>query len=150
MNNYVKQPEFWERLKMFISGIQVGDLQELADKEMILNIATEQFDELTLLRNEPILTKEKKMSQIFEKVCRVYDQDPKYILANNKNRHRDFVELRQVSMYCFKRKLKYSLLVYGDFFQKDHATVLHSVKQVNNLLQTDQEFRERTAEIFEL
>jgi chromosomal replication initiation ATPase DnaA len=117
---------------------------------MILNIADEQFEEATRRRNEPILTKEEKMLDLFEKVCKKYEQDPKYILANNKNRHRDFVELRQVSMFLFKRKLKYSLFTYGDFFEKDHATVIHSIKQVTNLLQTDPEFQERTSEIFEV
>lgn len=148
MNNYVKQPEFWERLKMFISNTEVNNSRH-EEREMLLNIANEQFQELTLLRNQPILTKEDKMNEIFEKVCRVYEQDPKYILANNNSRHRDFVTVRQVSLYYFKKRLKYSLFVYGNFFKKDHATVLHSIKTVKNLMETDEEYKERTAEIFE-
>lgn len=86
---------------------------------------------------------------IFKKVCDVYELEPKYVLARNKTRLRDIVEIRQISLTLFKHKVASgSLKEKGAYFKKDHATVLHSIKTVKNLRETDRVFREKTAELF--
>lgn len=62
------------------------------------------------------------------------------------DRHGDFVIARHISMYYIKDKCKLSLAKTGEFFEgkngcKDHATVLHAIKSVNDQVETDRYFR---------
>ncbi len=68
-----------------------------------------------------------------------------YFLMQTSSRKREFVEARQIAMsLLFKYfKHKMSLSEIGRKFNRDHATVIHSIKCVNNLIELDKEFRER-------
>ena len=66
----------------------------------------------------------------------------------NKNRKRKYVQPRQVHMYVRHLFFKQKSRVAGSVYQKDHATVLHAVKHINNLLETEREFRELTLPIW--
>ena len=58
---------------------------------------------------------------------------------------REIVEPRQVIMYAMKELTNYSLAKIGSHFKgrngkiKDHATVLHALKSINNLIDTNKE-----------
>ena len=57
-------------------------------------------------------------------------------------RKRNVVQARQLSMHFAKKYTKASLNVIGEQCGgKDHATVIHSLKTVANLLDTDKQFR---------
>jgi len=59
-----------------------------------------------------------------------------------KTRKREVVQARQIAMYFSKSLTKYSLASIGaQIGSKDHATVLHACKTVNNLKDTDKNFR---------
>lgn len=66
-----------------------------------------------------------------------------------KSRKRTLVEHRQISMKFIKENSKLSLSEVGKIFtpedskQFDHATVLHAIKTVNNLIDTDKEFKSK-------
>jgi chromosomal replication initiator protein len=61
---------------------------------------------------------------------------------NSKTRKRNIVQARQLSMYFAKQHTKASLTSIGlQCGNKDHATVLHACKTVQNLIDTDKEFR---------
>jgi len=61
---------------------------------------------------------------------------------NSKTRKRNIVQARQLSMYFAKHHTKASLTSIGlQCGNKDHATVLHACKTVQNLIDTDKEFR---------
>jgi len=64
--------------------------------------------------------------------------------AENKTRKREIVKARQIAMFFAKLKSKKSLNYIGKSIGgKDHATVLHAIKVVNNLIETkDPEFYE--------
>jgi len=71
--------------------------------------------------------------------------------ATQKNRKREFCLPRQIAMTISKRKTKKSLSdIAFKFGEYDHCTVLHSVKTVNNLLETDKKFRSQFEEIEKL
>ncbi|MBP8994285.1 MAG: hypothetical protein KBG30_10835 [Bacteroidales bacterium] len=61
--------------------------------------------------------------------------------GENKKRKREHVICRQVSMKILNEDLKYSTTQAGLPFGKDHATVLHAKKTINNLMETDKKFR---------
>jgi len=60
----------------------------------------------------------------------------------SKTRKRHIVQARQLAMYFAKRMTKASLASIGSQIGKrDHATVLHACKTVDNLTETDKQFR---------
>ncbi|MCX6256473.1 MAG: chromosomal replication initiator protein DnaA [Bacteroidia bacterium] len=66
----------------------------------------------------------------------------------SKTRKREIVQARQIAMYFSKNYTKSSLATIGtQIGVKDHATVLHACRTVNNLLETDRQFRQDVEEI---
>ena len=73
-------------------------------------------------------------------VCDYFDMQVDVL--RSKTRKREIVQARQIAMYFAKTMTKTSLTSIGSQIGgKDHATVLHSCKTVNNLLETDKRFR---------
>lgn len=69
-------------------------------------------------------------------------------LMKSKTRKREVVQARQIAMYFSKQLTKSSLATIGAHCGgKDHATVLHACRTVNNLLDTDKRFRVYIADI---
>ncbi len=63
-------------------------------------------------------------------------------MIHSKTRKREIVQARQLSMYFSKKHTKASLANIGlHCGNKDHATVLHACRTVNNLVETDKQFR---------
>ncbi len=63
-------------------------------------------------------------------------------LMKSKTRKREVVQARQIAMYFSKSLTKSSLATIGAHCGgKDHATVLHACRTVNNLIETDKRFR---------
>lgn len=63
-------------------------------------------------------------------------------LLKSKTRKREVVQARQISMYFAKSMTKSSLATIGAHCGgKDHATVLHACRTVNNLIDTDKRFK---------
>ena len=66
----------------------------------------------------------------------------------SRTRKREIVQARQIAMYFSKTLTKSSLASIGSQIgHKDHATVLHACKTVNNLIDTDKQFRYDIEEI---
>jgi chromosomal replication initiator protein len=64
------------------------------------------------------------------------------------SRKRDVVQVRQISMYFAKKYTDHSLALIGaQCGKKDHATVLHACRTVENLKKTDPEYKFRLDEI---
>jgi len=69
-------------------------------------------------------------------------------VVNSKTRKREIVQARQIAMYFSKKYTKSSLATIGIHCgNKDHATVLHACRTVNNLLDTDKQFRSYVVDI---
>jgi len=69
-------------------------------------------------------------------------------LMKSKTRKREVVQARQIAMYFAKLYTKSSLATIGAHCGgKDHATVLHACKTVNNLMETDKRFRAYVEEL---
>ena len=63
--------------------------------------------------------------------------------AQSKTRKREIVQARQIAMYFSKSLTKTSLASIGaQIGGKNHATVVHACKTVNNLMETDRNFLE--------
>jgi chromosomal replication initiator protein len=67
---------------------------------------------------------------------------------HSKTRKREVVQARQIAMFFSKSLTKSSLASIGSQIgHKDHATVLHACKTVNNLIDTDKQFKYDIEEI---
>lgn len=64
-----------------------------------------------------------------------------------KKRKREILIPRQVAMYLIRELTDLPLEEVGDFFSRDHSTVVNAVKRVNVLLEQDPAFKRRVEEI---
>ena len=79
-------------------------------------------------------------------VCKYYNISEDKL--NDKTRKREIVQARQMAMFFSKNLTRSSLVKIGaQIGGKDHATVLHACKTVNNLVDTDKRFRMQIEEI---
>ena len=84
--------------------------------------------------------KEVSIDYIQKVVCDYFDMAIDTL--KSKTRKREVVQARQIAMYFSKQMTKSSLATIGMHCGgKDHATVLHACKTVNNLMDTDKRFR---------
>ena len=78
------------------------------------------------------------IEDIQKKVAEHYGMQTKELLSQR--RTRDFVRPRQIAMYLAKTLTTNSLPEIGKRFAgRDHATVIHAVKKINQLMVTDNE-----------
>jgi chromosomal replication initiator protein len=69
-------------------------------------------------------------------------------LLKSKTRKREVVQARQIAMYFAKNLTKSSLSAIGIHCGgKDHATVLHACRTVNNLMETDKKYKASVTEL---
>lgn len=64
-----------------------------------------------------------------------------------KCRLREFVEARQVAQYIIREKMNNTLRTTGLVFGKKHCTIIHSIKNVEALIQFDKNFKRKVENI---
>ena len=90
--------------------------------------------------------KEVSIEMIQKVVSKYFDIDMQTLQSKTRKRH--VVQARQIAMYYAKRMTKASLASIGaQIGKRDHATVLHACKTVDNLSETDRVFRKYVEEI---
>ncbi len=90
--------------------------------------------------------KEITIEHIIEIVCAHQNIDRERL--NSTERTREVAQARQIAMYLAKQHTKAPLTAIGSAIGgRNHATVLHSCKAVQNLLETDKQFRHQIEEI---
>ncbi len=104
-------------------------------KEFTLDLARQIVDKF--VKNTKI---EVSIEQIQKVVSKYFDMDVETLQSKTRKRH--IVQARQLAMYFAKRLTKTSLASIGNQIgQRDHATVLHACKTVDNLMETDRKFK---------
>jgi len=107
----------------------------LNKKAVTLELAKQMIDKF--VKNT---AREVSIDYIQKVVCDYFDLPIE--LLKNKTRKREVVQARQIAMYFAKKMTKNSLASIGAHCGgKDHATVLHACRTVNNLQETDKQFR---------
>lgn len=126
-----------------IEGALVSLLAQstLNRKAITINLAKELVDKFVSNAK-----KEVTLDSIQQTVCNYFGMPIDQL--GSKTRKREIVQARQIAMYFAKLKTKASLATIGALIGgKDHATVLHAVKTVKNLQETDKNFRDYIVEI---
>ncbi|MFM9051491.1 MAG: chromosomal replication initiator protein DnaA [Bacteroidota bacterium] len=91
-------------------------------------------------------THEVSIDYIQKIVCDYFDLPIE--MLKSKTRKRQVVQARQIAMYFAKSMTKSSLSSIGAHCGgKDHATVLHACRTVNNLIETDKKFKASVQEL---
>jgi chromosomal replication initiator protein len=104
-------------------------------KAITLDLAKQMIDKF--VKNT---AREVSIDYIQKVVCDYFDLPIE--LLKSKTRKREIVQARQIAMYFAKKMTKSSLASIGAHCGgKDHATVLHACRTVNNLQETDKHFR---------
>ncbi len=107
----------------------------LNKKAITLELAKQMIDKFV-----KSTTREISIDYIQKVVCDYFSMP--IDLINSKTRKREIVQARQLAMFFAKKHTKSSLATIGlHCGNKDHATVLHACRTVNNLLETDKQFR---------
>jgi len=107
----------------------------LNKKSVTLELAKQMIDKF--VKNT---AREVSIEYIHKVVCDYFNLPIE--LLKSKTRKREVVQARQIAMYFAKQMTKSSLASIGAHTGgKDHATVLHACKTVNNLMETDKRFR---------
>ncbi|MCQ2284396.1 MAG: chromosomal replication initiator protein DnaA [Bacteroidales bacterium] len=84
--------------------------------------------------------KEISIEYVQKVVCDYFNISTETI--NAKTRKREIVQARQLSMYFAKKYTRLPLSVIGTYCgNKDHATVLHACRTINNLYETDKKMK---------
>ncbi len=110
-------------------------------KEITLELTSEMVDKLVKSTRKEI-----SIDYIQKIVCEYFGL-PSDVLQT-KTRKREIVQARQIAMYFSKSLTKSSLSTIGSIIGgKDHATVLHACKTVNNLMDTDKRFKSQIDDI---
>ncbi|GHT10693.1 chromosomal replication initiator protein DnaA [Bacteroidia bacterium] len=165
-------PDYETRLKIFKhkvyrDGIEIGDdvVEYLASKitdgvrefEGVLTtlLAQAAFNKKTLSvevarntveKNVRTTPKEYPVEQI-QKTVFDYFQIP-LVKSQSSTRKREIVQARQVAMYFCKMLTENSLAAIGaKIGGKNHATVLHACKTVNNMMETNRTFKDTIVSI---
>ncbi len=107
----------------------------LNKKSITLELAKQMIDKF--VKNT---AREVSIEYIQKIVCDYFDLPIE--LLKSKTRKREIVQARQIAMYFSKKMTKSSLANIGlHCGGKDHATVLHACRTVNNLSETDKHFK---------
>lgn len=86
-------------------------------------------------------TREVSIDQIQKVVSDYFQMDVETLQSKTRKRH--IVQARQLAMFFAKKYTKASLASIGSQIgQRDHATVLHACKTIDNLIETDKQFRQ--------
>lgn len=110
-------------------------------KEITLELTSEMIDKLVKSTRKEI-----SIDYIQKIVCEYFGL-PSDVLQT-KTRKREIVQARQIAMFFSKSLTKSSLSTIGSIIGgKDHATVLHACKTVNNLMDTDKRFKSQIDDI---
>ena len=113
----------------------------LNKREITLELAAKLINKL--VKNSK---RELSIEYISKVVCDYFNMQVDAL--QTKTRKREVVQARQIAMYFSKSLTKYSLTSIGaQIGAKDHATVLHACKTVNNLKDTDKNFRQYVEDI---
>lgn len=119
--------------KIFFFAItKYNELSVLDDKE-IDDILKHNYEVINSeLNNNP--------DNIVERICRNYNVSKESVLSES--RKSDLTTVRKICMYVLKNKLNMTLAKIGRFFQRDHSTVITSIKDVEKMIEKDSHLKQ--------
>jgi chromosomal replication initiator protein len=78
---------------------------------------------------------------VIQAVCKTFNID--FSKLKTKRRERKYVIARQVIMYLLRIHTKMTFAKIGSIFRQDHSTAMHAKSQIEDLLFSDKELKEK-------
>jgi chromosomal replication initiator protein len=88
---------------------------------------------------------EQQVNSMMKVVCKLTQVD--WSELKGKSRKREINDIRQTSMWILRKGTSLSFANIGAIFNRHHATVLHAVESVNNMIETDSMYRGQVEQI---
>jgi len=88
---------------------------------------------------------EQQVNSMMKVVCKLTQVD--WSELKGKSRKREINDIRQTSMWILRKGTSLSFANIGAIFNRHHATVLHAVESVNNMIETDGMYRGQVEQI---
>lgn len=88
---------------------------------------------------------EQQVNSMMKVVCKLTQVD--WSELKGKSRKREINDIRQTSMWILRKGTSLSFANIGAIFNRHHATVLHAVESVNNMIETDRYYRAHVEQI---
>jgi len=79
-----------------------------------------------------------KWADVMRAVCQIYNITPDDIYSKNRTQH--ILYARHTFNYICRRTLRMSLESIGRIINRDHSTIIHSVRQTQDLIEYDRNF----------
>lgn len=99
-----------------------------------------------ILRDYFEAAKENEPERVIEVIAEFFNLTKEDIL--NEKRTKDVARARQIVMYFLRHHLNLSLKEIGKILGgRDHSTILHGIEKIENLLEVDENLREKIVEI---
>ena len=96
--------------------------------------------------NQPIITY--KLNMLCEKVCNIYNITEAQLKGIN--RRRDIVVPRQLMCYIMRRNFKMGYSAIATYFNKNHATIIHAERSIENLTSYDKVLKEELNTLYRI
>jgi chromosomal replication initiation ATPase DnaA len=130
------KPDVYARIKSFISAM-IYDLHIQIDDVAYNDSNHSSMDKI------PMMT---SMMKIAAREMNI----PENMLWSTK-RQKEFVQLRQILMWTFRMNYpQIPLRMISELFQRDHATILHAIKQIESSISTDPIYRGVMENLFDV
>ena len=111
------------------------------NSNIVMRLAERIIKRAVKIDNKPLT-----VDDILEKVCEHYNVSQQNVFS--KSRKRDYVQVRQISMYLAQKYTKMPAGRIGQLIgNRDHSTVIHSCNTVEKRLKTDKAFSEELSRI---
>jgi len=103
------------------------------------------YSKVDFYQQQPNLSKERRTELLISRVIKKYKITKEELLSDTRRRH--IVEPRQIALFAMHKKYGYTSQGAGDYFGKDHATVLYASKNIKGIMETDKEFNRLVNEL---
>jgi chromosomal replication initiator protein len=168
----IKKPDFELRRailknKIYKDGLDISDeVVDFIAKNVVDNVRDLEGVLVSLMAHATFANEEINLELAEKVIANVVDQKPQELSVEkirdvvcdyfglsvdkvlSKSRVREVTNARQIAMYLSKQMTKSSLSEIGrGVGNRDHATVLHSCSVVNDLMDTDKEFKRNVQEL---
>ncbi|OAL10274.1 hypothetical protein A6V39_02410 [Candidatus Mycoplasma haematobovis] len=147
LKNYDKNLIFSKEAISYLTEVLGNNIQVLIDKLLKIILILGKF-ETTKIIDIDDLNKPSIKSEIFNNnekllnfhnnqqikiICKKLNFKPEELLENN--RKKDIVLKRDIVIYILKKRLNISITNIGKMFNKNHSTIIHSLKKIEKKLE---------------
>jgi chromosomal replication initiator protein len=132
--------ELTENVRLLESG-----LMGVATKSRLLNMDVDLSLAKSVVKNLAITRKAITLGSIKKVVCKEFGITEKDIASNS--RKKGVVRPRQIAMYLARRHTKQSIQSIGRSFNRYHATVIHSINNIEKELKVKSEVQKQVERI---